>query len=1360
MEDETKKVEYIFEGDVSSLEKATSDAIGWLSKYEDTIKDLTKAGKLDVSKTVFGAFNRAINGITSQVNSLVKSLNKASEESQIVLAPDTTKIQAAGRDLQDILDMLQGASNVSSKDLKFITEYLKDTQKSLTAIADRAAIVTASFKDISKLQLPKVESTPQKDLEDITDVAHTASEAIQRSTQDISSAYKDMIRNAPFINYAWEVEQSYNQISKSARESAEVLTSLKDVQFEDKLEKIRAKSAETAETIRNAFGRLSDIFSPLSAGISKASANFTSFKAKISETLDHIKWMAEAAGSGFRQFKGDTEAAGDASDKTAKDLKKESEALSQLNPKLAAAIKVFKTLKNVLGTISSACKKAKSGFDTIKRSIDSLHSKTNSASTDIKKFVSLLGGIGIGKGIGTAAKATIAYIENLNLFKVAMGETVDEASRFISRMAEIYGMDPSNLYRYSGYFYQLTDAIGTTSKASEIMSLSLTKAANDISSLFNQKVEDVVNNLASGMQGMSRAVRKYGMDIRATTLQQTALNYGFTENVTTTSEANRMALRYLTMMQQVKNATKQVTETVDGATQVMGDFARNIETPANQLRILKEQASQLARAFGNFLIPVLQKTLYVVNGILMAFKELLIFFAQLSGINISSFGEDISKSASGATDAVSGIGDAADKTAKKLRNLVAPFDEITILTEPRDEDTSLSAIGADALDPALLAALENMSLGLDEIRMKALDIRDKILELLGLEWDKDNNLVVTVNGFIDDLIHLWDDADYVGFGKRVAEFINQGIQWGIENTNPELYADILNDKVQTLAEILNGLVQGLNWTGLGTIIGNGITLSLGMINTFLETFNFKALGEALGSGLMGIVDAVNWNLLGTTIGNYFKSKIEFGLGFVESVEWKSIGSKIATGLNSVIATVPWEDLGTLIVERIEALFGLLKGFVDNFDFIALGNSFGAGIMSMIDNVNWTECGAILGKLFNGVIDTIHEYLKTYEWGSIGATLATFINGLIREINWHKFGATVSDVLRALLRDITTFIGNLDWFSIGKAIAEFITAIDWLGLLTDVVVAVITILGAVVRGLLGLIVGIFTGIGKDIADGFQGGILEGLKNIGNWLKEHLVDPVVRAVKGFFGIASPSKVFAEIGDFLIQGLLEGLLNAIKNIGNWFKTKLVDPVMNAVKNGFGINGNGSTIFKNLGTNIVTGLMSGLQTVTSKLSSWGSSLRSNISGIISGVGSTVSGFVSSIQGTLSNVVTSVTSKAQSIANSVNSALSSSRSIGATVSTSSYTSRYPRMATGGVVRGPTHVLIGEGQYPEAVVPLGNSPELQEMINKIADAVSATPRGGSNAQTPIEVHVYLDGTEITTTQNRANRMYGRTQQTI
>lgn len=71
---------------------------------------------------------------------------------------------------------------------------------------------------------------------------------------------------------------------------------------------------------------------------------------------------------------------------------------------------------------------------------------------------------------------------------------------------------------------------------------------------------------------------------------------------------------------------------------------------------------------------------------------------------------------------------------------------------------------------------------------------------------------------------------------------------------------------------------------------------------------------------------------------------------------------------------------------------------------------------------------------------------------------------------------------------------------------------------------------------------FIEIGGNIVSGIFEGIISGIKNVNDWLKENLVDPIVNAVKDLFLINSPSRVFIEIGKFLIEGLYNGIKSLI--------------------------------------------------------------------------------------------------------------------------------------------------------------------------------------------------------------------------
>lgn len=101
----------------------------------------------------------------------------------------------------------------------------------------------------------------------------------------------------------------------------------------------------------------------------------------------------------------------------------------------------------------------------------------------------------------------------------------------------------------------------------------------------------------------------------------------------------------------------------------------------------------------------------------------------------------------------------------------------------------------------------------------------------------------------------------------------------------------------------------------------------------------------------------------------------------------------------------------------------------------------------------------------------------------------------------------------------------------------------------------TALGAAIGGLAGALLGAWQAVGTDTIVGFATGALKKLKEIGGNIAGWFNDNVVKPVKKFFGIASPSKLFMEIGGFLIEGLKQGFLAALGGlftvIGNTFST-----------------------------------------------------------------------------------------------------------------------------------------------------------------------------------------------------------------
>lgn len=1244
MADTTEKVEYIFEGDVSALRKSTTDAISLLKQYGAAIQKTAASTDFKASKTSLSSFTSAVGATITQVNTLVKALNKLGPEAMDTLAPQISNIQDATNTLKDSLEFLDGGLVTTSKDFNELAEYVRESKATFEAAASKAYGMATSFKDLGTLS-DTAGAQVKTSMQGASEATNTFAD---RTAQNIQS-YRSTIEKMQALNFASEISAQYDTITKSARESAQAFASMSrqeslSATYGPALGKLidlsdqgRVKLALLGATMKDQWNSITSVFDPIVAKVQ-------AFKDKASESFQGIAARASTVAQAFRRIvQGETDADASAN-KTAQGhrtlgdtlrnlvskfrteteaVDNEDQKLKNKNNTLGKSSKLHSTLSQAVQHLGNSFKQELSKLKSFASNLKSI----NPAAGLAKKALNALASIRITDVIAKSAKQAINYVENLNLFTVAMGDSVKQGKEFVKGMQEIYGMDPSNLYRYAGYFYQLTDAIGMADKASATMSLSMTKASNDIASLFNVPVEEVVNNLASGMQGMSRAVRKYGMDIRAVTLQQTAANYGITTQVETMSEADRMALRYITMMNQVSNALKQTTDSTDDASKEMGDFARNIETPANQLRIFKEQITQLGRAIGNFLITPLSKVLPYINGFIMALREAINFVGSLLGVLQET---DTTVSTSGATSEIEAIGTAADEALQKVKNLTAPFDELNVLSE---SSSSGSSVLSDALDPRLEEAIANMQLGLDNVRMKANDVRDSILNLIGLGTGSEGGIVAAIGGFVAQIIRAWSEQDYTQIGAVIATFLNQGLVWAVSNLTWENLGPGIQNTVDIIAGTYNGFMASYDWASLGTIIGNGLNVAIYAGQSFVQGVDWSVGGQAMADGFNNIVNTIDWAALGGTVSKGITGILTSVYTFLENTDWQALGQSV----KEFLVNIDWNNVAESTFRAIGAAFGALTGFL------------------------W----GLIKDAWNSVVEWWHD--KAFEDGEF------------------------------------TLQGLLD------------------------------------------------------------GIVEVVKNIGSWIKDHIFKPFITGFKNAFGIHSPSTVMAEMGDYLLEGLFNGMANIGEKIKGWGKNFL-----DGIKNALGIH-SPSKEFEEIGEYSIAGLSNGfadmssvtkefqiqlvimkkyaqefsnetltiITTLLTKLvEALNKSLDANkaftvsMSKMFKTMSTTVISYINNIISALDSIPRNITT----VHTIVTKELSES-----SVAKIKSGTKMPMMAGGGVVTSPTIAMIGEGKYSEAVIPLDDSPQMNQLVERIADALDDPDRNPKNA--PVNVRVFIGDTE-------------------
>lgn len=276
------------------------------------------------------------------------------------------------------------------------------------------------------------------------------------------------------------------------------------------------------------------------------------------------------------------------------------------------------------------------------------------------------------------------YVENLNLFTVAMGEYASAAQEYAETVGEAMGIDPSTWMRNQGVFMTLATGFGVAGDRASVMSRQLTQLGYDISSFFNISVEDAMQRLQSGISGELEPLRRLGYDLSQAKLEATALSLGIDKTVSSMTQAEKAQLRYYAIMTQVTTA--------------QGDMARTLESPANQLRVFKAQLEQAARALGNIFIPALNAILPYGIAAIKIIRELANAVAGLFGFTLQEVDySGLTSVGNTATDVSNALDDATSSAAKMKKTLLG-IDEINVMSDPTGGANASAGGGAGGLD--------------------------------------------------------------------------------------------------------------------------------------------------------------------------------------------------------------------------------------------------------------------------------------------------------------------------------------------------------------------------------------------------------------------------------------------------------------------------------------------------------------------------------------------------------------------------------------------------------------------------------------------------------------------------------------
>jgi hypothetical protein len=194
-------------------------------------------------------------------------------------------------------------------------------------------------------------------------------------------------------------------------------------------------------------------------------------------------------------------------------------------------------------------------------------------------------------------------------------------------------------------------------------------------------------------------------------------------------------------------------------------------------------------------------------------------------------------------------------------------------------------------------------------------------------------------------------------------------------------------------------------------------------------------------------------------------------------------------------------------------------------------------------LKWLTLNAVV-PIIKGIVAVLAEFIGTVT--QIVTDIANFVTSVVGFFS--SLNARVTSIVRGLIALVTSLFGGLPGRVIGVVSGLVASLAGVFNRARDAVLsAVVNLVGravGLIRELPGKAASALSGVsgalvsaGSDLILGF----VNGIRNAAGAVADAAVSAAksaVDGVKGFLGISSPSKVFAEIGKFTAQGLVRGM------------------------------------------------------------------------------------------------------------------------------------------------------------------------------------------------------------------------------
>jgi hypothetical protein len=771
--------------------------------------------------------------------------------------------------------------------------------------------------------------------------------------------------------------------------------------------------------------------------------------------------------------------------------KKVASAISPLASKLDKVGRSFSSLPSKIKSAVNSTTRFSSANQKASTSLSSLASQLEAIKKRAAQLVSLKA---IATYLANAVTKFNDFYEATDLFNNAMGELSGQATELINKMESLLGIDPTEAMTNIATIQSLATSFGLASDKAYILSKNLTQLAYDESSYWNKDTATTFTAIASAISGELEPIRRLGVDLSQARLQQELLALGFNKQVSSLSQADKAVLRYIAIMKQTTN--------------IQGNLAQTISSPANMVRILKSEISQLAKAVGQLLYPAFKAILPVLIAAVDLIKEFVVSLASMFGqkIEFTDFSKT-QKDIGGVSDAMDDTADATKSAAKAAKDYTMGFDELNIIDPSQNSGSSGSGGGAtgNLLGDVDLSQYDMFKdyagSAVDEIKakLKSLDsfqIGTQIAEQL-------NKLM----GMIYDAIH---SVDWASLGAVFADGIN-GL---VDSVDWDLFGRLLADRFIIEFELLGGFLSRLDWTSVLNAFIDGFSGFFHELSDWIATVDWTGVGKQLTDKLSDAFQNVEIEKLARVLFNFITDSINAVADFLAGTDSYQLGQDLVDFAIRAVTSVDWAGLaqaigrffGEAFIEALDFMGGLVFRIADYFekkvaegpfDNVGLNIVYGIyyGIQDAITNVaSW-----IVENVFNPFINGFKSAFGINSPSTVMAEQGGYIiAGLKKGIT--DAISSVTETAKKILSAIKSAFDNFSLFDIGKNLIQ--------------------------------------------------GLIDGVNNMIETAKNAVANvgtAVIDKVKNVLGIHSPSTVFAEIGGYIDQGLANGIATAVPYVAS---------------------------------------------------------------------------------------------------------------------------------------------------------------------------------------------------------------------